>query len=1124
MRVGVLGPIEVLDGVRAVDPGPRKQRALLAALVLHRPRAASVDALIDLVWAGEPPPAVANSLHGYIAGLRRALEPQRAVRRPASVLVTAAPGYALRLADDDVDAARFAAAVGAAHRRLAGGDEWHIPAAPAGLTRADLAELAARLDEALGWWRGTPYADLDEADAALAERARLAELRLVAREDLALVRLELGECATVAADLEALARQHPLRERLWALWALALARAGRQAAALEALRGIRRQLADELGVEPGAAVRALEVGILRQDPALSATAPVAPPPPVSADPSTWPIVGRDAELTALTGLLAPAERGQARFAAVVGEPGVGKSRLVAELGRRAAERGFAVLGGRCSQDEGTPPFWPWAAVLRDLTAALGVDVPDEAAGLAGPAPGGAAAGAPGTPAVEAERFRISDAVARLLATASARRPLLVTLEDLHWADPSSLRLLYHLAEHLGPARVLVVVTRRRHPEPAGLLAEAGAAFGRRHALRLDLAGLDEDGVAGLATLVTGERPAPARVGALRERTEGNPFFLVELLRLSADPAEAVPAAVTDVVARRVARLPERTQEVLRTAAVIGRRQELGLLAAAAQADPDRLLDDLDPALAAGIVVEGPAAESFRFAHALVRDVVYRQQPATRRARRHAMVAAALGEDSRLAESARHWLAAGPRHAATAWHSAARAAGQARRMHGYEEAAALLTAAVAAQDRDRECAPAERYDLSMAWADACRWAGDRERQLAALDRAGRAADALGDVTRLARACVGAAEGSVWTIRDVFVVHAPAVSALRRVLRGLPAGDGDLRCRALLTLAGELHFADARPEREALAGEGLAMARRIGDPALLAWAAATAGVAIWSADNVADRARTIDDALERAGLRDPVPDDRRAEQAARTMLLTRRAVTSHESGSTGRLWHDLAEARAGAERLRMPFALLVLNSIEMPWRAMRGDAGRVDELIAEAEELTALSGLPQREIFVLASLVFVRIWQGRAAELLPPLRAMYETAPGPARPLYLLALLRSGDRDGVRSVVEAGPFWRAGTAWGLTFDLALAAHAAFVLGAAPLAAEVYQSLAPYAGRPAVVGSAGAIGPVDAYLALAAAANGERDAARRHADDATALATAWDLPVVIEWLTGLRGRAGF
>ncbi|GGM35516.1 BTAD domain-containing putative transcriptional regulator [Dactylosporangium sucinum] len=1147
MHVAVLGPVEVLDDGVPVDAGTPKQRAILAALVLHRPRAVAVDALIDLVWGDDPPPSPLSSLHGYVSGLRRVVEPRRAARERASVLVTVPPGYALRLPDDDVDATRFAAAVDDVHRRLVVSDGSVLPAVPLEAGPADLAAMAMRLREALGLWRGTPFHELDEAGAAAAERARLEELRLVAVEDLALLRLEFAEQATVAAELTALAQRHPLRERLWALRALALARSGRQADALEALQEIRRALGEELGVDPGPELRAVELAVLRQDLAVarsagpaaapvsipSAPAAVAPsgagPAVASADPRAWPLVGRDAELAALIELLAPAREGHTRLASLVGEPGIGKSRLVAELARHSADNGFAVLMGRCSDDEGAPPFWPWAGALRSLSAVLGDDVLRELAGadadrLAGllPAVAGRGGRAPAAQdgadgaSVDAERFRISDAVARLLAAAAGRQPLLVVLDDLHWADASSLRLLHHLAGHLADARVLIVVTRRPHPEPAGVLAEVVAGLGRRHALRLDLTGLSAAGVVELARAVTGEAPAAPRAASLHERTDGNPFFLVELLRLPG--AEDIPAAVTDVVARRVARLPEATQELLRTAAVIGRQYDVDLLAAATAHDADTVLDDLDPALADGVVLEEAAPGRFRFAHALVRDVVYREQTATRRARRHAAVAAALRDDGdeRLSEAARHWLAAGPAHAGVAWRTAARAARQARSIHGYEEGAALLAAARTAQAQDRSCGPADRYDLLMAHAEASRWIGDRDTQLDALAHACRAAEQLNDVDRLAHAAVGSADGSVWTVRDRGVVDQPAVAALRRVLRELPAGDSDLRCRALLTLAGELHYADAPRERDALAEEGLAMARRIGDPELLAWAAATAFVATWQAANAEQRWHHVDEALA-------LTEERSGGDAARTHLLTFRAIVGMETGRVDEMWRDVAEARAGAERLRLLYPLVVLHHLELPWRAMQGRFAETEQLIAEADALSARTALPSREYFALSSL-FVRIWQGRAGEFLPMARTMYEAAPALSIAFYLLVLVRAGHRDEAAAVLDRSGWEPDGGSWAATSDLAIGAHAAYVARRPQFAAEVYERLAPYAGRPATAGSGGALGPVDAFLALAAAAAGEHAMAARHADDAAALAAAWDLPVVTEWLAALRADGGF
>src|SRR6476661_5015796 len=271
VELRVLGPVAVsAEGVE-LDLGTPKQRALVAALALSGGRAVAVDTIVDLLWGDEPPGAVATTLQGYVAGLRKVLEPERARRAPATVLVTEAPGYALRL-PQGTDAARLDRVVNEQHRRLTG-----PLLEPSALSGPELTAAAAALDEVLGWWRGEPFAELGDADAAVAERAHLHELRLVALEDRATARLALGDHATTAAELESLTAQHPLRERLWALRVLALTRSGRQAEALDALRQVRRLLDDELGIDPGVELRRLQDAVLRQDPVLGWRAPADGP-------------------------------------------------------------------------------------------------------------------------------------------------------------------------------------------------------------------------------------------------------------------------------------------------------------------------------------------------------------------------------------------------------------------------------------------------------------------------------------------------------------------------------------------------------------------------------------------------------------------------------------------------------------------------------------------------------------------------------------------------------------------------------------------------------------------------------------------------------------------------------
>jgi DNA-binding SARP family transcriptional activator len=1173
VQVGVLGPTTAQRGRAAIDLGTRKARAVVAALALGGGRAVSVDALVDLLWGEEPPAAVEASLQAYVAGLRRALEPDRPPRAPATVLVTTAPGYVLRLPEGALDAARFDLAVSTAHRRVAGLRAGDV----AGLPVDDLLALAASLDGALGLWRGTPYLELGDAPAAVAERTRLEELRLVGVEDRARVRLALGEHATVAAELEPLVSQHPLREDLWALRAAALAGSGRQAEALAALRAVRRLLADELGIDPGPALRRVEQAVLRQDPALqgatavaavvappvedaSAAGPAGPRAEPDADeprrrlpdqrdadedrqgrpPADSPsgLVGRDGDLRRLEELLASAARGDTRAALVVGEPGIGKSALLDELGRRAAAGGWRVLVGRCSDDDGAPPLWPWREALPALLPLLppGAPSPADRAALEPllgaarteavtvPAQGGRAPAAqPAGEAARSARFVTWEAVARVLSAACATQPVLLVLDDLHWADASSLRLLRHVLQTVRTARLAVVVTRRAHPEPSGALADVGEALARLSAERLELGGLDQAQTTALATAASGRAPEPLTALAVHDRSEGNPFFVIELARLLTSPARAedVPAAVSDVVRRRVQRLPDATQELLRWAAVVGRSFPVDVVAAVAGRDEEGVLDDLDPAIAAGVLL--PDGVDLRFSHALVRDAIHGSLLPARLARRHAAVAERLeglpGADSvrRRSEAARHWLAAGPARAGRAWRAAAVAAQLAMSVYAHEEAVELLRAAAAAHDQDGEAAPRHRYDLAMALAAACRAAADDRGVHAALAVARAAARSLGDVEVLARACLASTDGIVWTPRAYGEVDADAVASLREVLDQLPADDSELRCRALLVLAVELYYAaDSLGERTALLQEGLAMARRLGDPALVQWACRVATIGDWRRAVTADRLALADEAVAAARQ----AQDEVGEALARTV----RAIALLELGRVAEMRQEAERARAFAEQRRLAYPLAVLELMLIPWLAM---SGRFDEAEARVPDLLALlerTNLPPGPAIVLGVVLPIRIWQGRGEELLEVVRA--HNAPG--NPLgsgaLWFVLCRTGRVDELRALHEQLGVPEIPSDWAGPWMAAIAVEAADTLDLPELAARGYAELAPLAGQVLSSGSGAASGPVDAWLALAAATVGDRSMAARHADDALELCRRWEIPVVAEWVLVSRRRGEY
>jgi DNA-binding SARP family transcriptional activator/tetratricopeptide (TPR) repeat protein len=1139
VEVGILGPAEVHRGEVPVDLGTRKQRALVAALALSRGRAVSVDTIVDLLWGDDPPRGVSGTLQAYIAGLRKALEPDRAARAPASVLVTVPPGYALRLPEDALDVVRFERAVTEVHQELEPISQVH-PTAP--MSREELAALARRVDGALALWRGQPFAELDDAPAAEAERVRLEELRLVAVEDRIVIAVALGQHATAVPELESLTRLHPLRERLWALRAVALVRSGRQAEALEVLREVRTVLDEELGIEPGQGLRDLQAAVLRQDPVLEWTAPragvetraaggqaadaatgvagvaggaatatvetVAAPATESGPPhparstGPWPMVGRDAQLAALTDLLETAAGGRTSFAALVGEPGIGKTRLASELLTLARARGATVLTGRCSQDDGAPPLWPWASVLRDLGRDLPTDSSDDD---------------------EGGRFRTWQSIVEAVEEASRERPVVVALDDLHWADASSLRVLRLLGETVEAARLLVLVSWRAHPEPAGALAEVAETLARRHALRLELQGLTSAEAAEVVETVAHARPSPQEASALRDRTEGNPFFLVEFARLAADRGdlgqllaeEHPPAAVHDVLVRRLERLPQSSVGVLRTAAVVGRQFDLPTVADSTGLPEDDVLDALEPAEEAGLVRED-GIDRFVFAHALVRDTIYAGLSASRRARLHAKVAEVVQRvPGRETERARHWLAAGPAHASRAWLAAVSAAVVTRRLHAHDQSAELLCAALDVMGDDPDATDRDRYDVLMQLVDAWRWLGKWNELVMSVEEAIDVAERIGDVELVSRAAISPTLGALWQSGGHGEVHGKVVTALRRCLDRLPAEDSPLRCRTMLGLANELYYGATFEERRALVDEALAMARRIDDDALLLDACQIAFSALWCPRTTQERLGLVLEAIDLA--------ERLDHERALVVSLTLRAVVQGELGLVDDMRASVVVARQMVERLRLPYGQIVLDSLELPWLAM---AGRFDDCEERMERIIRLNeqmSLQQSADATAGALIALRLWQGRSAEIAPLLAAL-EDGPLPVTSSRLVFLLRGGEEAAARELHARLTVQLDQEDWFSMLNWCCAAEAALWLGDRELAAAAYERIAPFAGYSCSAGSGNAMGPVDGYLAQAAAAVGEAELAARHADRAIELAEAWRTPLAAQWLRGQRERFGF
>ncbi|GAA4079528.1 BTAD domain-containing putative transcriptional regulator [Actinomadura miaoliensis] len=1067
--IRVLGSFEVRVGGAAADLGGPRQRSVLARLVAAHGLMVPAERLVVDLWPGGAPPRALAGLQSFVSHLRRALEPARPPRSPARVLVTAPPGYVLRLPVDDVDAWRFDALVDRAAEALDAGDA-------AGARR--------RAEDALGQWRGPAYAEFADLPWAAAEANRLDERRRLAVERRAEAMLRLGAAAEAVPDLEAHAADHPLREEAWRLLALALYRTGRQGDALGALRRARAALTEELGVDPGPALRRLEADILAQDPHLDDGVLPAPDrpklrlaPAVPAEPPLpggTPFFGRETELARLADAARAAAAGRCVVALVSGDAGMGKTSLVERLAQALAGDGWTCGWGRAPETGGAPAAWPWAELLQDLAAARppGDDLARRLGPLLADGHGGAATVRDGD--VTSGRFRLHLAVGDYLARLAGEAPLLLVQDDLHWADQETLDLLAQLAPRLRDRPVMIVGTYRQTETPERLAA-ALAVLARREPVRVELSGLAAADVAALVRATCAAEVDEGALAAIAERTGGNPFFARETARLVdaegvAAAVRGVPAGVGDVLRRRVARLPEPARQALRYAAVLGRDADLPVLADASGAGEDAVIDAVDAALAAGLVVE-PAAGRIRFAHALVRDALAGELSHARRTRMHGRLAAALERHrpGEVAAIAHHYLAAGTEPGkAVHYARLAAAAAETRFAH---QAAAELWRQVADTLRDRPEAGTvrERLTAEAAAIRACALAGQvvraRERRRGAI----AAARASGDPELLARVIVAFDVPTLWTSREYGMLDRDVIDAAEEALARLPAAAEELRVRLLTTLAIEL---DGEPSDRNVraAEEALAAARRLGRPELLA---------------VALNGRFLN--AYRG------PDDHELRRALGMELL--RLATDHDLAVYAVLAHlqihqaavaaldldaaqeHLEAGRRLAERYDMPLLAQIAGWFRALGHAFAARYEDAERVYAEVGRAIGRTGIWSSERGMQFLGVFaLRLMQGRAGELVDEARWVWRQWPhvGATADVYALALAGAGRVAEARRVAaEAGP-----GRVDYFFDLvtAVRGHRAIALDQRDLAAEMYEALLPYEGH--VTGAATAvatIGPV-------------------------------------------------
>jgi DNA-binding SARP family transcriptional activator len=846
MDFRILGPLEVLEDGRRLALAGSKSRALLALLLLHANETVTSDRLIDELWGEHPPRGPAKTLQMHVSRLRKALTGDGRSGSPDPI-ATREGGYELILDPEALDANRFERLVAEARAKLAAG-------------RAEPAMTT--FEEALALWRGEALAELAYEPFAQAEIARLEDIRVGAIEQLLDAKLALGRHAEVVEQIEALIAAHPYREGLRAQLMLALYRSDRQAEALQAYQDARTALVNELGIEPGERLRELERAILAQDISLQVDVVPAPHGREHAHAaSTRMFVGRDRELAELVAGLDGALAGRGRLVLLAGEPGIGKSRLADALMEEARSRGAETLVGRSWEAGGAPAYWPWIQALRvhlrdtDLNALrvqLGPGAPLLAQLLPeigelfpehGDLPPLTEAGA---------RFRVFEAVARLLRSAAEDRPIVVVLDDLHAADEPSLLLLQFVARGLRDSRLLIVGAYRDvDPTLRDPLTSALAELVREpHVDQITLSGLSAADVAEYMERSTGTPPRPGMAEAIHAETEGNALFVSETVQLLAaegrvDVAGAqlvIPPGVRAVIGRRVARLSDRCGAMLVTASVMGREFGLEALTELSPLSVGELLEVLNEAMAERVLDDVPRAPGrVRFSHVLIRDTLYDELTAARRMQLHREAAEALeityrtDPEPHLAELAQHFVAAAPlgvRDKAVAY--ARRAGERAAAQLAFEEAARHFEIALTlVEDESMRC------DLLIALGDAHGRAGDTPASKAAFMQAADLAERAGLAERLASAAIGYGGRFAWARS---MADPAMVPLLERALAAVGEKDSGLRVRVLARLATAARDEPLRQRRIALGEEALRIARRSGDPATLAAAIEGCWIAI------------------------------------------------------------------------------------------------------------------------------------------------------------------------------------------------------------------------------------------------------------------------------------------
>ncbi|WP_421118311.1 BTAD domain-containing putative transcriptional regulator [Aquihabitans daechungensis] len=1123
MTAGGEPTLRVFGGVSAsgrrgpVDLGGPKQRAVLALLLVDPQVVVSVDRIIDSIWGEDAPGRAEVSVRGYISNLRKALA--EALDGEAAIEFRDR-GYVLVCDPDCIDLHRFEQAVSEGRSLLRAGDL-------AGARDLLAGALALSSDRPFG-----ALADELHLDQVI---ARIDQRRGEAAELLTQVRLDLGEHDTLGPDLLGLVARYPYREGLRVQLATALYRSGDQVRALRSIEDARRMLIDDVGVDPGPELRAVEAAILAHDPALAWTAPPAsaqgraasvdgasPSPSERKGPELF---GRARELAAI---VAPLRRLPVGGTVVVsGEAGIGKTALLRHLVDEALDAGVAVGWGRCPESASDAPYRSWTMAARQAAARGGpselVTVLDQAdADLSGDPTAG----------------RLVTHLAVADALVGSEVPLVLVIDDLQWADDATLALVEFLASELDTLPVVLAFSVRRsgagelRPPVRDCLGELARVDGAVH---VALEGLTPGSVHEWLATSLGHAPPAGLEDLLTATTDGNPFYVRELLalldtegRLGADGGAArpgsVPAAVQDVIRRRTSRQPPATQQLMATAAVIGRRFDLDVLAHVLQLDPAQVLDALAPAVDAGLVeVEDPIAGRYGFSHALVAEALVAEQNPTRLAQRHAQITLALedlragrieGSLEELAHHACEGASAGTARQAFTYSLAAADAAHAAQASGDE--AEHLRRALAVQPPGGDERAAERVGLLIRMGAALRDVGDVLAGRDALVDAALIAEGRNDPDAVAAALALLSPNDLWAAIDWSLSDARAVSLIERVLAAEPAEPTPAGIALKADLSGEVVYVD--PVRAAaLSAEAVVEAEQHGDPLLIRRVLLQRFWAI-SSPHLAEERAAIGDRL--------VELSRSGDLPATFLPLAHLAGVSSvlEWGQVDAAEAMVAAARETAHPARTPVAWMHLLWAELCLSMVRGE---LDRALVQVDQLGTASWRVRRftaEFTRAAGASAVLAEQGAIDEALRAFEPLNHPPYDQSSQWLLAWFLASNDRgDEARAALDRwdGPIpddW-----------LTLTVGTAGVLAAATIGEVAFlrrhlPAFEPLSGFLAVAGNGGpCFGPTDYAIALAKEALGDPAAARAHATAARELAEGAGAVLWLPRIAELQARLG-